>query len=105
MGQAGRLRIGFGVASIAQLLPEVMRRFRRTHPRVQVEMRDMSSPGQRLALQRDEIDLGFVRAPIADPELAGAPILHERLVAAVGPGCSSSSARASAPPWCRAPRP
>jgi DNA-binding transcriptional LysR family regulator len=85
-GEAGRLRVGFGVASIAQLLPEVMRRFRRSHPRVQVEMRDMSSAGQRLALQRAEIDLGFVRMPIADPELEGATILHERLVAAVGPG-------------------
>jgi len=85
-GEAGRLRIGFGVASIARLLPEVMRRFRRSHPRVQVEMRDMSSQAQRLALQREEIDLGFVRMPIADAELEGGPILHERLVAAIGPG-------------------
>ena len=85
-GEAGQLRIGFGVASIAQLLPEVMKRFRRSHPRVQVEMRDMSSPAQRLALQREEIDLGFVRLPVTDPDLEGATILHERLVAAIGPG-------------------
>lgn len=85
-GEAGRIRVGFGVASIADLLPEVLRRFRRSHPKVQVEMRDMSSSAQRLALQREEIDLGFVRMPIADPELEGVPILHERLVAALGPG-------------------
>jgi DNA-binding transcriptional LysR family regulator len=85
-GEAGRIRVGFGVATIADLLPEVLRRFRKTHPRVQVEMRDMSSSAQRLALQREEIDLGFVRLPIGDPELEGVPILHERLVAALGPG-------------------
>jgi DNA-binding transcriptional LysR family regulator len=83
-GEAGRLRIGFGVASIAQLLPDVVLRFRRSHPRVQLEMRDMSSPAQRLALRREEIDLGFVRLPIGDAELQGAAILHERLVAAIG---------------------
>jgi DNA-binding transcriptional LysR family regulator len=83
-GEAGRLRIGFGIASIAHTLPEVLLRFRRTHPRVQVDMRDMSSPGQLQALERDEIDLGFVRMPITGASLVWAPILHERLVAATG---------------------
>src|SRR5262245_28085597 len=33
-GEAGLLRIGFGIASIAQLLPEVLLRFRRSFPNV-----------------------------------------------------------------------
>ena len=83
-GEAGLLRIGFGVASVARLLPEVLLRFRRSHPRVQVEMRDMSSPAQVEALRRGEIDLGFVRLPLTHPELRSLPLLHERLAAAVG---------------------
>jgi DNA-binding transcriptional LysR family regulator len=84
-GGAGLLRIGFGVASIAQTLPAILLRFRRAHPRVQVVMRDMSSPAQLQALRSEEIDLGFVRLPVTDELLEGAPVHHERLVAALGP--------------------
>jgi DNA-binding transcriptional LysR family regulator len=84
-GEAGLLRIGFGVATITRLLPEVLLRFRRAHPRVQIEMRDMSSPAQADALRRREIDLGFVRQPLADVALESVPILRERLAAAVRP--------------------
>jgi DNA-binding transcriptional LysR family regulator len=82
-GEAGRLRIGFGVASITRLLPEVLLRFRRLYPRVQIEMRDMSSLGQAEALRRGEIDVGFVRHPLGDPDVESLPILRERLAAAV----------------------
>jgi DNA-binding transcriptional LysR family regulator len=83
-GEAGLLRIGFGIASLAQLLPDVLLRFRRSFPNVQIQMRDMASAAQLLALQRDEIEVGFVRVPVADAEIESQPILHERLVAAVG---------------------
>ena len=85
-GGAGLLRIGFGVASIAQTLPAILLRFRRSHPRVQVVMRDMSSLAQLQALRGEEIDLGFVRLPVTDEALECAPVHHERLVAVVGPG-------------------
>jgi len=84
-GEAGRLRIGFGVATIARLLPDVLLRFRRLLPRVQIEMRDMSSLGQAEALRRGEIDVGFVRHPLGDPDVESVPILRERLAAAVPP--------------------
>jgi DNA-binding transcriptional LysR family regulator len=85
-GGAGFLRIGFGVASIAQTLPGILLRFRRSHPRVQVLMRDMSSPAQLQALRSEEIELGFVRMPVTDATLECTPVHRERLVAAVGPG-------------------
>src|SRR5213595_2722127 len=43
-GEAGRLRIGFGIASILGFLPDVLLRFRRSHPGVQLYLRDMSTP-------------------------------------------------------------
>jgi DNA-binding transcriptional LysR family regulator len=83
-GERGLLRIGFGVATITWLLPEVLTRFRRVHPRVQIEMRDMSSLAQADALRRGEIDVGFVRHPVGAAEVRSEAILRERLVAAVG---------------------
>jgi DNA-binding transcriptional LysR family regulator len=87
-GEAGLLRIGFGIASLAQLLPDVVLRFRRAFPNVQIQMQDMSSPAQRLALRRDEIDVGVIRMPVTDADIERSPILHERLMAGLGPGVS-----------------
>ena len=72
------------MATIVRLLPEILLRLRRSHPRVQIAIRDMASPAQIAALQREELDLGFVRMPIADASLETIPVLREQLVAAVG---------------------
>jgi DNA-binding transcriptional LysR family regulator len=84
-GEAGMLRIGFGIASLLGLLPDVLLRFRRAYPNVQLQLRDMSTPDQVTALADGAIDIGFVRLPIADRRLALRPVLDERLVAALGP--------------------
>ena len=84
-GEAGLLRIGFGIASILGLLPAVLLRFRRAHPDVQLHLRDMSTPEQVAALGAGEIDVGFVRLPVSDDRLVVRPVLDERLVAALGP--------------------
>ncbi len=83
-GQLGVLRIGFGVATLLDLLPTVLLRFRSAFPRVDLRMRDMSTPGQLAALVRGDLDVGFVRLPVDDRRIVARPILHERLVAAVG---------------------
>lgn len=84
-GEAGRLRIGFGIASIIGLLPDVLLRFRRSHPAVQLELRDMSTPDQVAGLAAGEIDVGFVRLPVTAGRLVVRPVLDERLVLAIGP--------------------
>jgi DNA-binding transcriptional LysR family regulator len=84
-GQLGVLRIGFGIASIQKLLPDVLLRFRSSAPGVEVRLRDMSTPGQLAALRRGDIDVGFVRLPVADAAVATRPVLPERLSAALGP--------------------
>lgn len=84
-GEAGQLRIGFGIASILGLLPDVLLRFRRAHPAVHLQLRDMSTPDQVNALAAGDIDIGFVRQPISDDRLVLRPVLDERLVAALGP--------------------
>jgi DNA-binding transcriptional LysR family regulator len=84
-GEAGLIRIGFGIASILELLPDILLRFRRAHPDVQISLRDMSTPDQIDALMRGEIDIGFIRQRAADARLRTRHVLDERLVAAVGP--------------------
>lgn len=84
-GEAGLLRIGFGIASIFGLLPEVVLRFRRAHPDVHFHLRDMSTPDQIDALVSGEIDIGFIRHRRADSRLKTRLVLDERLVVALGP--------------------
>jgi DNA-binding transcriptional LysR family regulator len=82
-GQVGLLRIGFGIASIQQVLPEVLRRFRAAFPDVEIRLREMVTADQVTALIRGQIDIGFVRLPVSDARLETRPILHERLVVAL----------------------
>jgi DNA-binding transcriptional LysR family regulator len=80
-GQVGELRIGFGIAT-RLFVPRLVSRFRRAHPEVQVTLQDMSSPAQLDALERETLDIGFVRLPI-DRRLAQIPVVEDRLVLAV----------------------
>jgi len=76
-GKAGLLRIGFGIASLAAGLPDILTRFRQHSPAVQVSMRDMSTPNQVEALEQGDIDVGFVRLPVERPGLVTVPVLEE----------------------------
>jgi DNA-binding transcriptional LysR family regulator len=84
-GEVGVLRIGFGIASIQQLLPDALQRFRASAPNVEFRLRDMATPEQIAAIRRGDIDIGFVRLPVVDPLVATLPVLHERLTAVLGP--------------------
>src|SRR6266852_3934767 len=81
-GRAGTLRIGFGIATVSEILPRTILRFRRAYQHVELQMRDMSTPSQIAALLDGKIDIGIVRWPIAHTELDSLPLFRERLVAA-----------------------
>ena len=74
------LRVGFGIATLASGLPNLLLRFRRRYPNVNVEVRDMSTPDQIQALSGGEIDVGFVRLPIRVDGIEAVPIINERLM-------------------------
>jgi len=82
-GRAGTLRIGFGIASASEILPQTILRFRNSYPAVEIQMRDMSTPAQTRALLEEQIDIGIIRLPVARPELSSLPLTRERLVVAV----------------------
>lgn len=79
-GEAGALRVGFGIAVLARGLPNLMMRFRKRFPNVDLSVRNMSTSDQVEALGDRSIDVGFVRLPVRSEEIETIPILNERLM-------------------------
>jgi DNA-binding transcriptional LysR family regulator len=89
-GEAGLLRIGFGLASLATGLPDLIQRFRCRFPDVQIASREMSTPAQLEALENRTLDVGFARLPVPAGEISSFPLFTDRLVLAVGPGATKN---------------
>ena len=83
-GEAGTLRIGFGVAVLARGLPNLMRRFRKRYPAVSLSVRNMSTSDQTKALLDRTIDVGFLRLPVTALGIQVSPIVKERLMIVMG---------------------
>src|SRR6266700_4209319 len=79
-GEAGTLRVGFGIAVLARGLPNLMLRFRKRFPNVDLSVRNMSTSDQIQALSDRRIDVGFVRLPIRTEDIETIPIVKERLM-------------------------
>ncbi len=83
-GEAGALRVGFGIAVLARGLPEVILRFRRRYPAVTLSVKNMSTSDQLQALRDRSIDIGFVRLPVPAADIETIPFLTERLLVVLG---------------------
>jgi DNA-binding transcriptional LysR family regulator len=81
-GRAGTLRIGFGIASLPEILPRSILRFRKLHPDVELQMREMPSPSQVSSLIESRLDVGILRMPVTNPKLISVPLFSEHLVLA-----------------------
>jgi DNA-binding transcriptional LysR family regulator len=81
-GRVGPLRIGFGIASVTDLLPRTLVRFRKFYPDVELQLREMPTPTQVAALIESRLDVGILRMPVSDPRLANMPLFSEYLVLA-----------------------
>jgi DNA-binding transcriptional LysR family regulator len=82
-GGPGRLRIGFGIAAIGDLLPRAVIAFRRAYPGVILEMQDLGSQKQIDAVLDGSLDLGFVRMPISNTRIESKDVLHEGMMIVV----------------------
>jgi len=74
--------VAVGIATIHSLVPPALRKFREAHPRVEIQIGDMSTPRQIEALLAGEVDVGFLRLPIRRAELAVKKVLKEQLTIA-----------------------
>jgi DNA-binding transcriptional LysR family regulator len=81
LGEVGRLIVGFTATATYTVLPVLIGRFRAIYPQIEVEMLELSTEAQVTALNRGEIDLGFLHPPIDSRGLELNPILAEEFVA------------------------
>ncbi|MDJ0573410.1 MAG: LysR family transcriptional regulator [Pleurocapsa sp. MO_192.B19] len=85
IGEVGRLTIGFTATATYTVLPELIRDFRSRYPQVEVEMLQLCTEEQVAALNRGEIDLGFLHPPIDARGLEIYPILSEDFILVLPP--------------------
>lgn len=81
-GRTGILRIGFGIASLPEILPRAIVRFRKLYPDVELQMREMPSLSQISDLIETRLDAGILRMPVTNRKLTCAPLFSEHLVLA-----------------------
>lgn len=88
--EAGSIRIGGGATATTYLLPPVVSRIRRRHPRLRFYVREGGSTAIAAAVLSGELDLGIVTLPIAQgpgkPELLTLPLVEDELRLVVPPG-------------------
>lgn len=92
-GEAGLLRIGFGLPSMATGLPDLVQEFRKQFPLIQISLREMSTPPQLAALANGTLDVGFVRLPIQDGRIKSIPLFSDRLMLVASAHFSKAAGR------------
>lgn len=82
-GQTGTLTVAFAASVMFLDLPGIIRRFREAFPGVHLDLRELPTGHQLIALRTGEIDVGFLREPPPDPALRTETIMREAFQVAV----------------------
>ncbi|HEY1659842.1 MAG TPA: LysR substrate-binding domain-containing protein [Candidatus Sulfotelmatobacter sp.] len=81
-GRVGTLRVGFVIASVSEILPRTILRFRKLYPEIELQLRETHSPLQVSSLIEGRLDAGILRMPITNRKLVSVPLFSEHLVLA-----------------------
>jgi DNA-binding transcriptional LysR family regulator len=93
--ETGRLAVGYVSSASYELLPAVLRAFRRRAPDVLLVLEEMNSSEQSRGVLAGTLDLGFVRRPPpTDRRLADTVVRREPIVVAVPRDHALAAARA-----------
>jgi len=82
-GEIGELVVGFISVADYNVLPTVLRDFRRRYPLVNLTLRESTTDAQVRDLVAGRLDVGFVLPPVNEPALESVSILREPLIAAL----------------------
>jgi DNA-binding transcriptional LysR family regulator len=97
-GEAGTLRVGVFQSVGQRVLPEVMRRFRESWPKVDVSLTESADDTELLGLvERGDLDLTFSDLPLVEGPFESEELLRDPYVLVV-PSGSELAERGSAPP-------
>ena len=93
MGEEGSIRLGFtSSASMHQMTPDLVRRFRETFPLISVEIEEGAAHDLINGLEQERIDIAFSRSSVKPyPGIASIELLKEDMVIAVPINHSLSS--------------
>ncbi|MBY8339622.1 LysR family transcriptional regulator [Streptomyces spinosirectus] len=80
-GRAGTLRIGFAASLALTVLPGLLHTYRQRFPQVTLDIREMTTAPQIVALRDNTIDIGLLREPAAEADLSFRTVLDEPFVA------------------------
>lgn len=86
MGGLAKFTIGFVASTLYENLPELIKRFRRTAPDVEVALSEMTTFEQMAALKQGRIDVGFGRLRFDDPSITREVLREEPLAVALPHG-------------------
>jgi DNA-binding transcriptional LysR family regulator len=83
-GVAGALRVGFMAQGPGELLPAILRAFKRTHPDVEVTLHQFGFEDCFMGVADGTTDVGFATGPLDDSdEVTFRPLFEEPIVAAM----------------------
>jgi DNA-binding transcriptional LysR family regulator len=82
-GEVGIVRVGYCSAAIERTLPDVIRTLGERYPAIGLDLHEMTQSEQLAAIERDELDVGFVYLPVDERMLASLVLFEEEVLAAV----------------------
>jgi DNA-binding transcriptional LysR family regulator len=82
-GEIGELAVGFISVADYNLLPLVLREFRRQFPLVTLSLKELTTDAQIADLANSRIDVGFLLPPVNDAAIESVPVLREPLIVAL----------------------
>lgn len=85
-GLKGNVRLASNTVAITEFLPDLLGAFLARHPRVEIELRDQSSPAIVQAVLEGNADIGIVSDWIELAGLETVPFRQDRLVVVTPPG-------------------
>ncbi len=85
-GVKGRLRLAGSTTAMSEFLPSVLRAYLRSHPDVNVELRERLSVDIVRAVSEGQTDIGIVSGPVRTEALHAIPYRSDHLVLVVAEG-------------------
>src|SRR5580658_6087370 len=83
-GKLGLLRIGFVSTAGNEIVPDIVRQFRKSNPEVEFSLRNILTAEQVQMLERGSLDVGFLRLPLGEYSALDVVTVHrERFVLVV----------------------
>ena len=87
LGKSGetRLRVGASLSACQHLLPDVLREFRKLHPKCRITLKPADSPVLAESVREQRVDLALALAPHRETSLEFQPMFTDELMFIVGP--------------------